>query len=150
MANTYTCLHYHLVFSTKNREPWITADAEERVWAYLGGIAKENEMTPIRIGGIEDHLHVLVGASPTMAPSKIAQLIKGGSSNWIRDHFPEWSGFAWQDGYGAFSVSRSNVDAVANYIRNQREHHRNTGYQTEYRALLEKHGVEYDERYLWG
>ena len=150
MANTYTCLHYHLVFSTKNREPWITADAEERVWAYLGGIAKENEMTPIRIGGIEDHLHVLVGAPPTMAPSKIAQLIKGGSSNWIRNHFPEWSGFAWQDGYGAFSVSRSNVDAVANYIRNQREHHRNTGYQTEYRALLEKHGVEYDERYLWG
>jgi putative transposase len=150
MANTYTCLHYHLVFSTKNREPWITADAEERVWAYLGGIAKENEMTPIRIGGIEDHLHVLVGAPPTMAPSKIAQLIKGGSSNWIRDHFPEWSGFAWQDGYGTFSVSRSNVDAVANYIRNQREHHRNTGYQTEYRALLEKHGVEYDERYLWG
>lgn len=107
-------------------------------------------MTPIRIGGIEDHLHVLVGAPPTMAPSAIAQRIKGGSSIWIRDHFPEWNGFAWQDGYGAFSVSRSNVEAVANYIRTQRRHHRNTGFQTEYRTLLEKHGVEYDERYLWG
>lgn len=150
MANTYTCLHYHVVFSTKNREPWISPYAEERVWSYLGGIAKENGMTPIRIGGIEDHLHVLVGAPPTLAPSKIAQLIKGGSSIWIRDHFPEWNGFAWQDGYGAFSVSRSNLDTVANYIRNQREHHRNTGFQTEYRSLLKKHGVEYDERYVWG
>jgi len=150
MANTYTCLHYHIVFSTKNREPWIAPDSEERIWSYLAGIAKENGMTPVRFGGVEDHVHLLLGAPPTLAPSKIAQLIKGGSSAWIRDHFPDWRGFAWQDGYGAFSVSRSQLDAVSNYIRNQREHHRNTGFQNEYRALLDKHGIDYDERYLWG
>jgi len=150
MANTYTCLHYHVVFNTKNREPWISPDSEERVWSYLAGIAKENGMTPVRFGGVEDHVHLLLGAPPTLAPSKIAQLIKGGSSAWIRDHFPDWRGFAWQDGYGGFSVSRSQLDAVSNYIRNQREHHRNTGFQNEYRTLLDKHGIDYDERYLWG
>lgn len=149
MANTYTSLHYHLVFSTKNREPWIAPEIEQRIWAYLGGIAKENKMTPVQIGGVEDHVHVLLGASPTLAPSKIAQLIKGGSSGWIHDTFAEMKGFAWQDGYGAFTVSRSNVEEVAAYIRGQREHHRRRTFQEEYLALLQKHGIEYDERYVW-
>jgi putative transposase len=149
MANTYTSLHYHLVFSTKHRERWITPEIEERVWAYLGGIAKENKMTPIQIGGVEDHVHLLLGASPTLAPSKIAQLVKGGSSAWIHDTFPTMKAFAWQDGYGAFTVSRSNVDDVAAYIRGQREHHRNKTFQEEYLAFLKKHGVQYDENYLW-
>ena len=105
MANTYTSLHYHLVFSTKNRERWIAPDVEARIWAYLGGIASENKMHPIQIGGIEDHVHVLLGAPATLAPSKIAQLIKGGSSAWIHGTFPNLGRVAWQDGYGAFSVS---------------------------------------------
>src|ERR1700736_3174961 len=109
MANTYTSLHYHIIFSTKRREAWITPDIEHRVWAYLGGIARENQMKPLQIGGIEDHVHVLVGAPPTLAPSKIAQLVKGGSSAWIHTEFPELRDFAWQDGYGAFAVSKSNV-----------------------------------------
>lgn len=149
MANTYTSLHYHLVFSTKNRERWITPNIEQRIWAYLGGIARENKMTPLQIGGIEDHVHMLLGASPTLAPSKIAQLIKGGSSAWIHDTFPLLKRFGWQDGYGAFTVSKSNVPEVAVYVRDQREHHRVKSFQEEYRALLQKHGIEYEEQYLW-
>jgi REP element-mobilizing transposase RayT len=149
MANTYTSLHYHLVFSTKNRERWIMPEIEQRIWAYLGGIAKENKFHPIQIGGVEDHIHVLLGAPASAAPSKIAQMIKGGSSAWIHETFPHLQGFAWQDGYGAFTVSKSSVEDVANYIRNQREHHRTKTFQEEYRALLKKHQIDYEERYLW-
>jgi putative transposase len=149
MANTYTSLHYHLVFSTKNRERWITTEVEERIWAYLGGIAKENKMHPVQIGGIEDHVHVLLGAPASIAPSKIAQLIKGGSSAWIHDTFPNMKAFAWQDGYGAFTVSKSSIPDVSAYIRGQRDHHRTKSFQDEYLALLKKHEIQYDARYLW-
>ena len=149
MANTYTSLHYHLVFSTKNRERWITPDVEARIWAYLGGIASQNAMRPVQIGGIEDHVHVLLGSPATLAPSKIAQLIKGGSSAWIHDTFPDQRTFAWQDGYGAFTVSQSCVPDVARYIQNQREHHRTKTFQEEYLTRLQKHQIHYDERYLW-
>ena len=149
MANTYTSLHYHFTFSTKNRHPWIVQGIEERVWAYLGGIARKNKLKPIKIGGIEDHIHLLLGAPPTIAPAKIAQLLKGGSSAWTHEEFPELAAFAWQDGYGAFTVSKSAVCDVSAYIENQREHHRTQTYQEEYRALLDRHGIEYDERYLW-
>jgi len=149
MANTYTSLHYHIVFSTKNRERWIMPDIEQRIWAYLGGIAKDNKMQPIQIGGIEDHVHMLFGAPATLAPSKIAQVIKGGSSAWIHETFPAMRGFAWQDGYGAFTVSMSSVPDVAAYIRSQREHHRMKTFQEEYLALLQKHQIDYKECYLW-
>jgi len=149
MANTYTSLHYHIVFSTKNRTRWIMPEIEQRIWAYLGGIAKENKMKPIQIGGVEDHVHVLLGAPAVLAPSKIAQLIKGGSTGWIHDTFPMMKGFGWQDGYGAFTVSKSNVPEVAAYILDQRVHHRVKSFQEEYLLLLKKHGIEYDERYLW-
>ena len=149
MANTYTSLHYHIVFSTQNRECWITPQIEKRVWSYLGGIAKEQKMKPIQIGGIDDHIHLLLGAPPTLSPSKIAQLMKGGSSGWIHETFPDMSAFAWQDGYGAFTVSRSNIPDVASYIQKQREHHAKMTFQEEYLILLRKHEIEYDERYLW-
>jgi putative transposase len=150
MANTFTSLHYHMVFSTKNRERWILPDVEERIWAYLGGIAKENKVHPIQIGGIEDHVHLLLGAPASVAPSKIAQLIKGGSSAWIHDTFPNMKGFAWQDGYGVFSVSKSNILEVVDYIRGQRDHHRTRTFQEEYLAFLKRHEIQYDERYVWG
>lgn len=150
MANTFTSLHYHMVFSTRNRERWISPDVEERIWAYLGGIAKENKVHPIQIGGIEDHVHLLLGAPASLAPSKIAQLIKGGSSAWIHDTFPNMKGFAWQDGYGVFSVSKSNIPDVVEYIRGQREHHRTRTFQEEYLAFLKRHEIQYDERYVWG
>jgi putative transposase len=149
MANTYSALHYHLVFSTKNRQPWIARSIEERIWDYLGGIARANGMKSVRVGGIEDHVHMLIGAPPTLSPSKIAQLVKGGSSLWIHETFPDMSRFAWQDGYGVFTVSRSAVSDVMEYIERQREHHGTMTFQDEYRALLDRHGVEYDERYLW-
>ncbi len=150
MANTYTSLHYHIVFSTKIRERWIRMNFEERIWAYLAGIAKQNKLKPLQIGGIEDHVHVLLGAPAVLAPAKIAQLIKGGSSAWIQETFPAMKGFGWQDGYGAFTVSRSDVPSVIAYIQGQREHHRTETFQEEYRELLKRHEIEYDERYLWG
>jgi REP element-mobilizing transposase RayT len=148
MANTYTAIHYHFTFSTKNRHPWIKAEIEERVWSYLGGIARKNKLQPLKIGGIEDHVHVLLGAPATIAPAKIAQLIKGGSSAWIHDEFPDLVDFAWQDGYAVFTVSKSAVPDVSEYIENQREHHRIRTFKDEYLALLKRHGIEYDERYL--
>jgi putative transposase len=150
MANTYTSLHYHIVFSTKNRHPWIAPKIEERIWKYLGGIARENDMTADRVGGVEDHVHVVVRIPPKLALRKAVQLLKGGSSKWIHDTFPALGKFAWQDGYSAFTVSQSNLRAVIHYVANQREHHRRRTFQDEYRALLERHGIEFDERYLWG
>ena len=149
MANTFTCLHYHTIFSTKNREPWLRTDVQERVWAYLGGIARENKLTPLLIGGIEDHIHILLGMPPTMAVSEALKRIKGGSSGWIKSTFAGCQGFGWQDGYAAFSLSKSQLPTVGNYIRRQPEHHRKKTFQEEYRALLDRHGIKYDERYLW-
>jgi len=150
MANTYTCLHYHIIFSTKNRERWITSDIEPRIWSYLGGIARENRLVPLTIGGIEDHLHLVLNVPPSVALSKALQLLKGGSSKWMHETFPTLRGFGWQDGYGAFTVSKSNLAEVIRYVEDQREHHRHKTFQEEFRALLDRHGVEYDERYLWG
>ena len=149
MADTYTSLHYHLAFSTKNRERWIAPDVELRVWAYLAGVARENRMHPIQIGGIEDHVHVLLGAPATLSPSKIAQLVKGASSAWIHETFPNMRGFAWQDGYSAFTVSKSNIPDVITYIRTQREHHQTKSFKDEYLDFLRKHEIAYDERYVW-
>ena len=149
MANTYTALYYHVIFSTKRRQRWLTTDIEQRVWSYLGGIARDSKMTALQVGGIEDHIHILLSAPPTIAPSKAAQWIKGGSSKWIHETFPNMRAFAWQDGYGAFTVSKSAVPDVIRYIQNQLEHHRTRTFQEEYLMLLERHGVEYDVRYLW-
>ena len=149
MANTYTSLQYHIVFSTKHREPWIKPEIEQRIWAYLGGIAKENRMKPLQIGGVDDHIHILLGAPATMAPAKAAQLIKGGSSSWIHTEFPKLQNFAWQDGYGAFTVSKSAIPDVTTYIQNQREHHKRQSYKEEFLTLLHRHEIEYEERYLW-
>jgi putative transposase len=166
MANTFTSLHYHVIFSTKHREPWISPDLEEHVWKFLGGIARENSMKALLIGGMPDHVHLALALPPTQTISKALQLLKGGSSKWIKDALPGMRGFAWQDGYGAFTVSKSNLPEVMTYIQNQREHHRIKTFQEEFLTFLRehhriktfqeefltflvRHGVEYDERYLW-
>ena len=149
MANTYTSLHYHVIFSTKNREPWIRQDIEQRAWAYLGGIARENHLKALVIDGIENHLHLLLGVPPSVAISKALQLIKGGSSGWIKETFPAMLGFGWQDGYAAFSVSKSQIAEIEDYIRKQREHHRFKTFEEEYRAFLDRHQIEYKEEYLF-
>jgi len=149
MANTYTSLRYHFVFSTRHRKRWISEEIEQRVWDYLGGIAKTNRMQPLIVGGVEDHVHLLVGMPPTLTVSDAVKQIKGGSSKWLHETFPELSEFAWQDGYSAFTVSRSRIEATEEYIRNQREHHREKTFEEEYVDFLRKHGIEFDPRHVF-
>ena len=125
-------------------------EIEQRVWAFIGGIARAHKMTALQVGGIEDHIHALATAPPTIAPCQIAQFLKGDSSKWIHEEFPSLRTFGWQDGYGAFTVSKSQLPELISYIQGQREHHRQKTFQEEYLDLLHKNGIDYDERYLWG
>ena len=151
MANTFSSLFCHLVFSTKNRKRLIHKDIENRLWAYIGGIARKRQMTAIQVGGIEDHIHSLILSPPKYSPSSIAQFLKGESSHWIHEEFSDLKGFTWQDGYSAFSVSRSIVPKVVRYIQNQRRHHSKLSFEDEYRDLLKLHEVDFKEdKYLFG
>ncbi len=149
MANTYTSITTHFIFSTKKRQPLITATIRERLWAFMGGIARENGMKAHAIGGIEDHVHLLLSMPPTISPAEAMKQIKGASSKWVNQTFPDSMKFSWQAGYGAFSVGLSEIPKVSTYIRNQREHHRSRSFQEEYMAFLTKHQVRVDVRYLW-
>ena len=146
---SYVSSYFHCVFSTKERQRLVTANLRERLWPFLGGIARQNKMKAIEIGGVEDHVHILLSIPPTLTISKALQLINGGSSKWIHETFPEHRLFSWQEKYGAFSVSVSQLDTIIDYIRNQEPHHRTKTFQEEFEALLKKHRIEYDERYLW-
>ncbi len=150
MSHSYISALYHCVFSTKERRKLITEELQERLWPYMGGIARENQMRMLAIGGIEDHIHLLLSIPSTLSIAKAMQLIKGGSSKWIHETFDNYQNFAWQEGYGAFSVGVSQVSDTKRYISNQREHHRTKSFQEEFIAFLEKHGIEYDPRYVWG
>jgi putative transposase len=146
---SYVSSYFHCVFSTKERAKIITPSLQERLWPFMGGIARQNGMTPVIVGGMEDHVHILLSLPPTMAIAKAMQLIKGGSSKWIHETFPEQRLFAWQEKYGAFSVSVSQLETTTRYIRDQKEHHLGRSFQEEFLALLKKHRIEFDERYLW-
>ena len=148
MGHTYTSCLFHCVFSTKNREPRLTPAIRERLWPFIGGIARENEMKALEVGGIADHAHMLLSLPAKLPVSKAMQLIKAGSSKFINDSLTK-SPFAWQEGYGAFSVSISAVTATVAYIRNQEEHHRKRNFQEELLAFLKRHRIEYDPRYIW-
>ena len=124
---SYISAYFHCVFSTKERRPQITPKLRDRLWPFLGGIARQNKMKAIEIGGMEDHVHVLLSLPSTMAIAKALQLIKGGSSKWVHETFPEHRLFAWQEKYGAFSVSVSQLDKITEYIKGQPEHHRTIG-----------------------
>ena len=150
MANTHTSLHYHIVFSTKNRDPFLVETVRQRLFAYLGGIARENGMTALEVGGMTDHVHLLLSIPASLAVSKAVQLIKGGSSHWLKVTFPNMIDFAWQDGYAAFTVSQSQLNDTQAYIRAQPEHHQTKTFFEEYRAFLARHRIEYDDRYLLG
>ncbi len=149
MADTFHNLNFHFIWSTKGRQPWITADIETRLWEYLAGIAHQKHMTPLCIGGYDDHIHALVRLPANLDVSKAVQLLKGPSSKWIHETFPQLRAFAWQDGYGAFTVSKSIIPEVFAYIKNQREHHGRKTYQEEFLGFLQKHEIEYKEEYLW-
>jgi REP element-mobilizing transposase RayT len=149
MPQSYTCLHYHLVFSTKGRAPDITTEIRQRLWEYLGGIVNGAGGIPIQIGGTEDHVHLLVTLRQQPALADFMRELKAGSSGWIHHTFPAPKDFRWQTGYGAFTVSHSALEIVKLYILNQEEHHKKQDYQDEFRALLIKHGIEFDEKYLY-
>jgi len=150
MANSYISLYVHGIFSTKGRQVMITPDLQIRLWAYMGGIARENRMKALAIGGTEDHVHVLLSIPATLAVAKVIQLVKGGSSKWIHDNFANMRQFAWQEGYGAFSINVSLVETTIQYIARQAEHHKKRTFQEEYIEFLNCHGINYDERYVWG
>src|SRR5512140_474925 len=146
---SYIASYYHCVFSTKERRPLIHSPLRERLWPFLDGIARQRDMKALEIGGMPDHVHLLLSLPSTLSIAKALQLIKGGSSKWVHDTFPEHRFFGWQTKYGAFSTSVSQLEKTVQYIRNQQEHHHQMTFQEEFLALLEKHSVVYDARYLW-
>jgi putative transposase len=149
MPSTFTNLLYHIVFSTKQREPLITEDFREELYKYIGGIIRAEGGILIEIGGIEDHIHLLAKIKPSVSISEMLNKIKANSSKWINENDKAPRRFQWQEGYAAFTVSESQAPHVREYIRNQEEHHQKTSFQEEFIAILEKHGVSYDPRYIW-
>jgi putative transposase len=146
--HSFTSCLMHCVFATKERRPLIKPDLQRRLWPYLGGIARENKMKALVVGGVEDHVHVLLSIPSTLSVAKAIQLLKGNSSKWIHDTFPEHRGFGWQEGYGAFSIGVSGVEDTTKYIQNQEAHHRKMTFKEEVEVFLKKHGMDYEERDL--
>lgn len=149
MPGTHTNLLYHLVFSTKTRLPMISDALAADLYPYLGGIVRGEGGTLLEAGGMPDHIHLLVKLKPTIAVSDFLRQLKANSSKWINDEKFKIHKFGWQDGYGAFSVCRSQAGRVAEYIRTQKEHHAKQDFRTEYVELLVENEVEYEEKYLW-
>ncbi len=147
MSHTYTNLITHNVFSTKERRPLIDEDFRVELHKYLGGLVKELKGKPIKIGGMPDHVHVLASLPPTVSTSDAMRFIKANSSKWVSEKFNK--PFEWQKGYGAFSVSRSGMERVAEYIENQVEHHKKRNFRAEFLELLKRYEVDFDEQYLW-
>jgi REP element-mobilizing transposase RayT len=146
MAHT---LLVHVVFSTKDRAPWLDTELKPRLFSYLGGIIRDLGGTPFLVNGPADHVHILLLLPTKTALSEIVGKVKANSSGWVHREFAAKRNFAWQTGYGAFSVSHSQKQAVLDYIAGQEEHHRKTSFKEELLALLKKHEIEYDEKYLW-
>ena len=148
MPSTHLSLHYHIVFSTKNREPWMTDDVIDRVHAYIGGTIKSMNGIAHAVGGVADHMHVFTGLRATHCLADVMRDTKSESSKWIHREL-NMPSFEWQEGYGGFTVSASHIDAVKSYVLNQAEHHRERTFQEEYLTMLQRGMVEYDERFLW-
>ena len=141
--------YIHIIFSTKYRNDFIDENIENELFAYIGSICKDFESTAIQIGGTDNHIHILCLLSRKIALMKLVQEIKAHSSKWIKTKGKKYENFFWQDGYGAFSVSPNNIFAVKNYIKNQREHHKNFDFKKELVRYKQKYKIEYDEKYLW-
>lgn len=148
MSSTHLSLHYHLVFSTKERRELIADEWREKLRAYLGGCIRTAVGIPEIVGGTRDHVHLLIGLKATHRLADVVRDIKANSSAWIKREFNAML-FSWQDGYGAFTVSPTNIENVRRYIANQPEHHAKTDYKNEYVKLLKLSKADYDERFLW-
>jgi putative transposase len=149
MPQSFVCMHCHIIFSMKNREPLISPVVAPRLYEYIGGIVRNAKSKLAAAGGVADHVHLMVSLGKQEALADAVRNIKSNSSRWIHEAFSSLRGFAWQAGYGAFAVSYSNLDEVKGYIANQHKHHRVRTFQEEFLALLKRHGIEYDERYIW-
>lgn len=149
MGQTLIKNYIHIVFSTKNRKPLITEEIEEELFAYIVGICNNLECYSVQVGGYLNHIHILCHLSKKITLSKLVETVKANSSKWIKTKGKEFQDFYWQNGFGAFSVGYKNVDPVLNYIANQKEHHRKKEFQDEFRTILKKYEVEFDERYVW-
>jgi len=149
MSQSLTRLIVHGIFSTKNREPILSVEIRPDLYAYMGGILKGLDCVPLAIGGTDDHVHLLFIQSKNIALAKVFEEVKGTSSQWIKTKSASLKTFAWQGGYGAFSVSESQRQKVNEYISQQDDHHRKLTFKEELIALFKKHHVEFDEKYLW-
>ena len=150
MAQSFARIIVHVVYSTKNREPVLVESIRNDLYTYTAGILKTIDCLPLAIGGTSDHVHALVQMSRTISSAKMVEDMKRGSSRWIKICGDRFQWFSWQGGYGIFSVSESQLQKVKQYISSQEEHHRKTTFQDEFRALLKKHGIVFDEKYVWG
>jgi putative transposase len=148
VSHTYVSSIVHCVFSTKNRRNLIPPEVQPDLWSFLGGIARKNGFKALIAGGTDNHAHVLLSLPATMPLAKAMQLIKGASSHWMNEKHVR--NFAWQEGYGAFTVSISQKADTIAYIRSQPEHHRKRSFEEEFVAFLKKHNVDYDPQYVWG
>lgn len=148
MGHTYTNLMYHCVFSTSQRRPFLTADLMERLVPFAGGLIRKRDGKLLAMNGPADHVHLAAIFRPKVAVSDLLRDIKAGSSGWVHENFPALKDFAWQEGYSAFTVSKSNAPKVVKYIQHQLEHHKTMTFEEELKALLEQHGIEYDPRYV--
>jgi REP element-mobilizing transposase RayT len=149
MANTYTQIHIHTVFSVQNRHCIISNSWKNELYKYITGIIKNNKHKPLAINGMPDHIHILFGLRPAQSISDLLQDIKGNSSKWINEKKFIKGKFSWQEGYGAFSYRKSDISQIINYIRNQQEHHRKKSFTEEYLELLKEFNIDYDERYIF-
>jgi REP element-mobilizing transposase RayT len=149
MAQSLSSILIHLIFSTKHREPLVVPKVEEAPHAYMAGILKGMQCPTLTIGGMPDHVHVLLAPARTRSVGEVVEGLKKDSSGWMKTQGTSFSEFYWQAGYGAFSIGQSSVAETRQYIDNQKEHHKVRTFQDEYRAFLRKYGVEYDERHAW-
>ena len=149
MPNTYTQIHIQVVFAVQNRDCIISTQWKDELYKYMTGIVQKNNHKLLGINGMPDHIHMLIGLRPTQSVSDLMQDIKGSSSKWINDKGFLRSRFSWQEGYGAFSYSKSELTRVLTYIENQERHHAKKDFYTEYIQLLQVHGIEFDERYVF-
>jgi REP element-mobilizing transposase RayT len=149
MGHTYASLLYHCIFSTKDRAPVIVPKLAPELFAYMGGIVRSLDGIAMLINGVPDHVHMMIALPATLSVADAMRLVKTNSSKWVHERSGEFASFGWQTGYGAFSVSKSNVPSVEAYIAKQEEHHRTMTFQEEFIAFLKRHGIAYDERYIW-
>ena len=149
MPQSLAKVYVHIIFSTKNRKPFITKDITNELYAYIAGILKNLKSDVIKINGTQDHLHILCTLPRTITIAKVLEETKKSSSKWIKTKGVKWVKFAWQDGYGIFSISESDLIETTSYIANQENHHKRLSFKEELKKFLEDYGIEYDERYLW-